>query len=298
TATLAVRSSYLGSVSHYQMRPRLVNVIPPGTIAPAANPADEIARIPQFTSVFSASNALTNGNSNRLDPRFNAIFLNESSGNSNYNGLAMEVNKRFSRGHEFHVSYTWSKSIDDASDALSALNDDPLMQNPFNMREGRSVSQFDIPHRLVINHVWQPAWAPGIKGPVGTLLHGWGFSGIFQTQSGFPATIFAGTRYGINDAALAGNSANKIRANVVGDLSKLVFVPLGSPQAALIPTPDQRGINTTANQRNTNVANYPLEQPMLGHFGNLGRNTIRLNSLTNFDWIFFKDTRVHERVNV
>ena len=33
---------------------------------------------------------------------------------------------------------------------------------------------------------------------------------------------------------------------------------------------------------------------MLGNFGNLGRNAVRLNGLTNSDWVFLKDTAVTE----
>ena len=303
TQTLAVRTSYIGTLGHYLLRSRHVNMIPPGTVAPAQDPGDELSRLPQFQSVFQASNATTAGSSNRIDPRFNAITLVEGSANSNYHALAVEVNKRFSRDHHFQAAYTWSKSIDNASDVLNVVvNDFPVLQNPFNLNNSRSLSQFDIPHRLVVNHVWQPQWASALTGAWRTLLDGWGFSGIFQTQSGFPATIFAGTRYGISDASLTGNSSNVIRANVSGDLHRLVFAPLGSPQAALIPPPASRGINTVAPSGgaapNTNTAGFPLEQPMLGHFGTLGRNAVRLNSLTDFDWSFFKDTRVSEKLNV
>ena len=135
-------------------------------------------------------------------------------------------------------------------------------------------------------------------GAAGKILHGWQFNGIFQIQSGFPTNIFAGSRYGINDVSLTGNGANFVRPSVVGDLSKLVFAPAGSPAALSIPTPAARGINTTATQRNTNTSGYPLVQPLLGNFGNLGRNAIRLNPLTDFDWIVLKNTRVNENLNV
>jgi hypothetical protein len=297
--TLALRTSYIGTISHYLLRSRHANMIPQGTIAPALNEADEIARIPQFTTVFSAANATATGSSNRIDPRFNAITLIEGSGSANYHGLAVELNKRFSRGNQFQVSYTFSKSIDDASDVLNVVvNDFPVQQNPFDLRNSRAVSQFDIPHRLVINHVWQPQWAAGLTGVTGKLLHGWGFSGIFQAQSGFPTNVFTGPRYGINETSLTGNSTNAIRPTVVGDLSKLKFAPLGSPEAALIPTPAQRGVNTTSGARNTNTSNFPLVQTMLGNFGNLGRNALRLNGLTNFDWVFLKDTAVTEAMKV
>ena len=84
----------------------------------------------------------------------------------------------------------------------------------------------------------------------------------------------------------------------MGDISKLVFAPLGSPTAAMIPSPAARGINTDAPQRNTNTSGYPLVQPLLGNVGTLGRNAIRLNGLTNFDWVILKNTQVNENLNV
>jgi hypothetical protein len=300
--TLALRTSYIGTVSHYLLRSRHINMIPQGRVRPAANEADEIARLAEFQTVFAGYSGLSNGSSGRIDPRFNEVTIVEGSGSGNYHGLAVEVNKRMSRGFQFQASYTWSKSIDDGSDVLNVVvNDFPVLQNPFDLRNSRSVSQFDIPHRLVINHVWHPEWGAGRTGVVGKLLGGWGFSGIFQTQSGFPTNIFSGTRFGINDPSLTGNSANAglsvIQPTVVGDLSQLRFVPRGSPEAAQIPTPAQRGVNTTAAQRNTNTAGYPLQQTMLGNFGNLGRNALRLNGLTNYDFVILKDNRIGEDLN-
>ena len=96
---------------------------------------------------------------------------------------------------------------------------------------------------------------------------------------------------------MTGNSANVIRPVVVGDISKLVFAPLGSP-AATIPSRTARGINLTASERNTNTSGFPLVQPLLGNVGTLGRNAIRLNGLTNFDWVILKNTQVNENLNV
>jgi len=296
---LAARLSYVATVGHFLLRSRHANMIPLGTVAPATSQADEIARLSQFQAVFNGSTGAPAGSSNRLDPRFNAIQLVEGSANSNYHGLAVEVNKRMSKGFQVQASYTWSKSIDDTSDVLGVLvNDVPQAQNPFNLADGRGVSQFDIPHRLVINHVWEVPFTSGLTGIANKLLHGWQLNGIFQTQSGFPTNIIAGTRYGINEVSLSGNTANVVRANVIGDLSNLVFAPAGSPQAALIPTPAQRGINATATQNNSNTSNYPLVQPFLGNFGNFGRNSLRLNGLTNFDLTLLKNTKISESTNV
>ncbi len=299
TSTLAAKVSYVGTAGRYLLRSRYLNMIPQGTVRPATSEVDEIARMGEFTSVFAGySGSLTTG-SRRIDPRFNLVTLVEGSANSNYNALEAQITKRYSQSYQFQAAYTWSKSIDDASDVLAVLvNDAAIAQNPFNFRDNRSVSQFDIPHRLVINHVYEPQFFRDRTGAAGKILHGWQFNGIFQIQSGFPTNIFAGSRYGINDVSLTGNGANFVRPSVVGDLSKLVFAPAGSPAALSIPTPAARGINTTATQRNTNTSGYPLVQPLLGNFGNLGRNAIRLNPLTDFDWIFLKNTRVNENLNV
>src|SRR5262249_10298732 len=151
-------------------------------------------------------------------------------------------------------------------------------------RPERPTCQLGCSHTdLLINHVYEPQFFRDTRVVARKILHGWEFNGIFQIQSGFTTNIFVGSRFGINDISLTGNGPNFIRPSV-GDIRKLVFAPAGSPAAQRIPTPAARGINTASTQRFTNTSRYPLVQPMLGNFENLGRNAIRLNRLTNFDW--------------
>lgn len=301
TPNLAVKAGYVGTAGRYLLRSRQLNTIPQDRLQPATSEADEVARLTQFQTIFAGATGAPTGGSNRLDPRFNSISRAESSASSSFHGFEAELNKRFSRGWQVQASYTWSKSIDDVSDFGGVLvNDSYVSQNPFDMRDGRGLSQFDVPHRLVVNHMLEPQIFRGLRGAAGKLLHGWALNGIFQTQSGFPTNIFAGTRLGITDAALSGNTttANVVRANVVGDLTGLVFAPAGSAEAAGIPTPAARGVNATAAQRNSNTSAYPLVQPLLGHYGAFGRNVLRLNGLTQFDWAVMKNTSIGENLNV
>src|SRR5437660_12325909 len=54
----------------------------------------------------------------RPDPRYRRISQIDNPGMSYYDGLAVQVNKRFCRGLQASVSYTWSHAIDlDASTA-------------------------------------------------------------------------------------------------------------------------------------------------------------------------------------
>ncbi len=301
TPDIAVRVGYVGTGGRYLLRSRQLNTISRQLVGPATSEADEVARLAQFQAAFAGATGAPTGSSNRLDPRFNSISIAESSASSSFHAFEAELNKRFSRGWQVQAAYTWSKSIDDVSDFGGVLvNDSYVSQNPFDLREGRGLSQFDVPHRLVVNHILEPQIFRGLTGAAGKLLHGWALNGIFQTQAGAPTNIFAGTRLGITDAALSGNTttANVVRANVAGDLSKLVFAPAGSAEAALIPTPAARGVNSTAAQRNLNTSAYPLVQPLLGQYGSLGRNVLRLNGLTQFDWVVLKNTAVAEGVNL
>ena len=279
-------------------------MIPPSLVRPAVDEADEVARLQEFGLIFMGSTAGPMGSSNRIDPRFNSITLVESSSSSNYHALQAQVTKRYSGGHQITGAYTWSKSIDDVSDVLEGLpSDTASVQNPFDFQNNRGVSQFDVAHRLVIHHLWDLPLFPNTRGVAGMLLHGWSFNGIFEAQSGQPVNIFARTRLGIADISLSGNTfgqmmPNPVRANVSGDLSQVVFAPAGSPEAALIPTPAARGINSAPTSRNVNTSNYPLTQPLLGNFGSLGRNVLRMNGLTNFNWMLSKNTPLSESLDL
>lgn len=300
TKSLSARASYVGTAGHHLLRSRQANMIRPGLVHPSVSSEDEVARLPEFASTFAASNATVTGSSNRLDPRFNSVTLVESSSSSIYHALEVQVLKRYSNGHSIQGAYTWSKSIDDVSDVLEGfLNDVASVQNPFDFRGNRAVSQFDVPHRLVINHVWDLHLRSNGTGVIGTALGGWVFSGVFEAQSGAPVNVFARSRYGIGDISLSGNTLvlNPVRPNVVGDISRIVFAPAGSAQAAQIPSPATRGINTGAGDRNTNSSNYPLTQPLLGNFGTLGRNVLRMNGAVNFNWALMKTTRISESVD-
>src|SRR5262249_49595243 len=46
------------------------------------------------------------------------------------------------------------------------------------------------------------------------------------------------------------------------------------------------------------AASLGLSQPLIGNFGNLGRDVNRLNGLVNLDWNVYKNTRITERVNL
>jgi hypothetical protein len=120
--------------------------------------------------------------------QFNMVTQNISGANSSYNSLQVSLDKRFSHGFTIGANYTWAKSLD----AVSALSDLDTINvvDPFNVRLYRGVSDFNVPHRLVANFVWQ---LPGPKkGVMQAIAGGWQVSGIWNWQSGFPLNITSG----------------------------------------------------------------------------------------------------------
>jgi len=114
-------------------------------------------------------------------PVFGSIFSEDTIANSNYNSLQVSVEKRAVAGLQFQASYTFSKSIDDASSFENMLN-------PLNYGLSRSLSLFDARQRLVFSYDWEvPRFR--LHGVAGKMLNGWAVSGILTLQSGFPVPI-------------------------------------------------------------------------------------------------------------
>lgn len=120
---------------------------------------------------------------------FGDINPNLTTGSSAYNGLSVNLRKRFSLNYEFLISYTWSHAIDDSTDEIST-SDGP--QNNFNPNAERASSSFDQRHRLVLSGVYKTGNAGGSR-----LMHGifsnLSVAPIIEIASGRPFNILTGT---------------------------------------------------------------------------------------------------------
>ncbi len=111
-------------------------------------------------------------------PVFGSIFGQMPVANSSYNSFQTLVKQRLSHGLQFLASYTWSRSLDNASSFENAVN-------PVDPQRSRSLSLFDSPQRFVVSEYWQiPDWR--ISNWTRHLANGWALSGILTLQSGFP----------------------------------------------------------------------------------------------------------------
>ena len=162
------------------------------------------------------------------------IAQNESSGISSYNALWVTAEKRLSRGWQFNTSYTWSKSID--YNSLSSQN--TIVQNSYDLRNSRGLSDYDARHRFVLSTLY----ALPFRG--NQLVAGWQLGAIVQSQSGNPVNI-------ITSISTFNGVANTLRPDVTG--------PITYPH-----TPD-RWFDTSVFVNPTSPTT---------HFGSLGRNVV------------------------
>ena len=292
---LVFKATYVGTKGTYLTRTRPINLIA-NPVPAATSLADETARLPQFQAAFNGLNGGTTAYSDRFDPRYNTVGYLESSANSNYHALQLQIQKRMARGLYLSASYTWSKSIDDNSDALGVLvNDTSAQQNPLDNRNNRGPSQFDLTHVVSVGHSYEIPFFRNASNPfVKAALGGWSFAGISTVRSGFPVNIFSGPRLGISDsiAPLGGSAVD--RPNVSGNPDAFKPEPAGSPGSpSSLGTTLVNGVKIS-----TYAANLGFSQPLLGNFGSLGRNVLRLNAQTNFDWNVYKNFRFKEKLDL
>jgi hypothetical protein len=289
---VVLKASYVGTKTNYLQRTYPLNLINPALISPATSLADETSKLSTYLALNAQSTATPAGSSDRIDPRFNDVRLVDSGANSNYHGFEFNATKRFTSGYSVQGSYTLGKSIDDTSDALGVLiNDSYVQQNPHDTRSNRGPSQFDIRQRAVITHVYELPFGKNTANPVvKRLIGGWGFSGITSFRTGFPVTFDGPARRGVSILTLTGTSTSPVRPNTSGAFT---FNPMPAGSAGA-----PSGLTTDVAPISAYAASLGLSQPLIGNYGNLGRNVTRLNGQSTFDWSFYKNTAIKERFNL
>lgn len=290
---LVLKVGYNGTKGNYLQRARQVN-LNPNRPSPATDLTDELARANEFVSSLAGLTGSPVRSSRRDDPRFNIVNYYDSSANSNFHALEVLATRPFDHGLSLQVGYTYGKSIDDVSDALTAIsNDSTLIQNPLNLRENRGPSGFDLRQRLVITHVWELPWGKRIANPIlKQIADGWGFSGITSFRTGFPVSFDAGPRLGV--ATISTITTGGIQRPISAGPFEFNPLPAGSAGAPSGLTSDP-----VAGRRISAYAqSLGLSQQLLGTFGNLGRNTHRLNGQTDYTWNVYKRFSFAERMNL
>ena len=172
--------------------------------------------------------------SDRIDPRYNRIIGVDNGGNSYYSGLALQLQRRFSKRLQGNASYTWSHAIDNAqgSGGFSGNNAPGSLFNG-NYQADRGPSSLDVRQRLVINWIYSPTFTTSTGFFARYLINGWQLSDLTTIQTGTPVTESLGVTSGLTAAQLTTVGVNGAFAftgslNGSGGSGRVPFLGLGT----------------------------------------------------------------------
>lgn len=206
----------------------------------------------------------------------------ESVANSSYNALWVSAQKRLSRGLQFNASYTWSKSLD-----YNSLNSQGVVvQDSYNIRGDRGLSDFDARHRFVINAIYELPFRGN------RFVEGWQVSAITQLQSGNPVNILAGNPAGLNIASFTGQAT--LRPDQIGPI-EIIGSPTQWFNAAVCDPRDPGGCPAGAAFA---LPVRTVDGRTVFHFGNLGRNVVIGPGFNNTDFSVLKNTKIAESLRL
>jgi hypothetical protein len=211
---------------------------------------------------------------------FDDINILESRASSSYHSLQARFEQRLDFGLSMLASYTWAKSIDDASNFFTSAGDPNFPQNSYDLRAERGRSNFDARHRLSLSYAFDLPFGRGRsyladRGWLSTILGGWQTFGIVTLQTGRPFTVALLSDI---DNSGTGRSTLGFGANDRPNLS-------GNPTLSN-PTPE-RWFDTSA-----------FAFPAPGTFGNAGRNILEGPGTENVNASLVKNTALGERFNL
>jgi outer membrane receptor protein involved in Fe transport len=126
------------------------------------------------------------------DARFSNVTQLKSAGVSNYNGMTVSFQRRFSR-LQTSINYTWSHAIDEVSNGgINPFNLNESIQlqiDPTNLRRlNYSDADYDVRHYLSANYVWDTGFSFS-NGILNQTLGGWVVSGTIFTRTATPYSV-------------------------------------------------------------------------------------------------------------
>jgi hypothetical protein len=205
--------------------------------------------------------------------QLSGINATTANGNQRYDALQATLRKRFSRGFQYQVNYTWSKGMSDSrgyygEGGQAAAQGNP--QNTYNRKAEWAPSYFDAAHIFSFNGAYDLPIGRGMalgsnwNRVVDGIAGNWRISGVASLRSGFPLTITALDR--------SGTVSNGARADLIAN-----------PKGNLGVGPNATWFNTAA-----------FRQPRAGTFGSAGVSVVRGPGLKNLDVSLQKSFRVTE----
>jgi hypothetical protein len=241
------------------------------------------------------------------NPQFANVYVVGNNGNSTYNAMQVEYEKRFSKGFVYQGSYVWSKALGE-NELGSTQYYDNNYRNPQNRRFDKRIMTFSRTNVFKSNGIYDLPFGRGralmtnANRVIDGILGGWKLSGILTWTSGVPFTVTAPVS--TFDQFTTGQTPN-----VSGNLSKttggLEFTGSGACFFCgykQIPDPSIATLSSAIASRSTLFAQVApngvmLSNPLPGTLGNLAQTFFTSPNFFNLDASLTKQFRISERFN-
>jgi outer membrane receptor protein involved in Fe transport len=291
----------------------------PGGLTPCTNTA-----LPGAQGTDTAGNPVGYANCN-----FSRVIQYTNTGYSIYDGLQTQLRVQNWHGFTGEVGYTYSRTIDNASEAFSTAGGTvfALAQNPFDVTSAeRAQSSYNYPNVFTALWVYDLPFRHQQSGFLGHVMGGWKINGTYRYTSGQPYTIEQNAQPGslCDPTNFTGGALDACRP-ILGNAG-LPFDTVGQycdgtgvtcPAAAIgtagLPFGTLASINAgcvgsggSSSQCAVTpitgahwIVNNPTAATILGSpFLGVGRNTERGQAINTVNTSIYKNTRVTERVTI
>jgi hypothetical protein len=156
------------------------------------------------------------------DPRFGGVTEYQTNAISNYNGMVVSFEERFTRWGNgmFKVNYTYGHALDEVSNggvSVFTTAESIYPQDANNLRGSYGAAEYDTRHSVTGNFVWEVPFKEAFRGHGSDLLaKGWQLSGTLLARTGNPYTILD-----------AQGASNLTKQNFYGPIYSVPIAPLG-----------------------------------------------------------------------
>jgi len=244
---------YVGSLARHLQWRRNLNAIPFGANFDPRNidPTTNAPLAPAFLRNYTG---------------YNNVNFSEQASSSNYHSMQVTANRRFARGLEFGVAWTWSKALD-YNDGDNELVSTLVPVRVWNY----GLAAFDRTHIFKLNYQWELPKFPVPNRVAGYLLNHWQISGITSFISGQPLPVSFSTTVATD---ITGSPTDTARVVVVDN----PVMPKGEQTFSRF------------------FRNDVFRVPARGTIGNAAKTIIRGPGINNFDVAIFKDFPIRESI--
>lgn len=293
---VGTRGIHLATQDQINVQPKVTTGNELGTSAgstvlvPAANGTTNLAAITALSRIVPAWN--TAG-------FVNTITSYQPYSQSNYNGFIANLTRRFQNGLQMNLSYTWSKTMDDATAEVFATVLTPRrQQNSQCISCDYSRSALDRTNRISLEALWDlPYFKHSDSFLMRNVVGNWQVSPIYTYESPEYATVLSGANSNLNgDSGTAIDRAIVNPNGIKGTGSDIT--PVYNP--ALVGN-----CPAGVTQCSGNLVGYSAVNPNAqyikagnGTLPNAERNTLPIRPINNVDLSAFKRLTVREHYSL